>query len=134
MVPYLKRLLELWIPLDRFRHREIVQFVCGHDAPGRAKRAARLIVDEQLVVRVNIGRGDIVGPNEPVERVILPDDSGQVQCMCNIANTVLTSNVGQHRSSRRDRERGTYINIAIRRTPTSRCDAGDKLDGLNLKQ
>ena len=104
-----------------------------HDAPSRVKRAARLIVNEQLVVGVNIGRGDIVRPNEPVERVILPDDSCQVQRMRNIANTVLTSNVGQHRNSRRDRERGTYINIAIRRTPTSRCDASDQLDGLHLK-
>ena len=63
--------------------------MCEHDAPGRAKRAARLIVDEQLVVGVNIGSGDIVGPNEPIERVILPDDSCQVQDMCNIANAIL---------------------------------------------
>ena len=60
-----------------------------HDAPSRVKRAARLIVNEQLVVGVNIGGGDIVRPNEPVERVIFPDDSCQVQRMCNIANTVL---------------------------------------------
>ena len=73
--------------------------MCEHDAPGPVKRATRLIVDEQLVVRVNIGSGDIVSANEPVERVILPDDSCQVQRMCNIANTVLTSNIGQHRNS-----------------------------------
>ena len=89
MLKYLKRPLELWIPLDNFRHHEIVQFVCEHDAPGPVKRVARLIVDEQLVVRVNIGSGDIVSANEPVERVILPDDSCQVQDMCNIANTIL---------------------------------------------
>ena len=60
-----------------------------HDAPGRVKRAARLIVDEQLVVGINIGRGNIAGPNERVERVILPNDSCQVQGICNIANPIL---------------------------------------------
>ena len=30
--------------LGYFLHRKIVQFVCEHDAPGRAKRARGLIV------------------------------------------------------------------------------------------
>jgi hypothetical protein len=57
----------LWIPLDCFLHREIVQFVCEHDAPDRVKRARGQIVDEQAVVIVNIGRSDVVEPNTPVE-------------------------------------------------------------------
>jgi hypothetical protein len=70
-------------------HREIVQFMCEHDAPDRVKLARGHIVDEQAVVIINISRSDIVEPNTPVERVILPDDSLQAQRICNIANAVL---------------------------------------------
>jgi hypothetical protein len=63
--------------------------VCEHDAPDRVKRARGQIVDEQAVVIINIGRSDVVEPNAPVERVILPDDSLQAQRICYIANAVL---------------------------------------------
>lgn len=79
----------MWIPVDCFLHREIVQFVCKHDAPDRVKRARSQIAYEQAVVSINSGLGDIVGPNAPVVRVILPDDSLQAYCICNIANAVL---------------------------------------------
>jgi hypothetical protein len=63
--------------------------MCEHDAPDRVKRARGQIIDEQAVVIINIGRSDVVEPNTPVERVILPDDSLQAQRICNIANAVL---------------------------------------------
>ena len=66
-MPYRKRQLELWIPLDRFLHREIVQFVCEHDAPDSVKCPRGQIADEKAVVVINIGRGDIVKTNMPVE-------------------------------------------------------------------
>ena len=67
LAPYRKGRLELWVPLDRFLHGEIVQFVCEHDAPDRVKRPRGQIVDEKAVVIINIGRGDIVETNTPVE-------------------------------------------------------------------
>jgi hypothetical protein len=63
--------------------------VCEHDAADRAKRAGGLVVDEILILSINIRCSDVVDPNEPVERVILPDDSRQVQRMCNKPNPVL---------------------------------------------
>jgi hypothetical protein len=90
---YLKRRLELWIPVDCLLHREIIQFMCEHDTPDRVKRARAQIANEQAVVGINIGLSDSDvpnhGPNAPVERVILPDDSLQAQLICNIANAVL---------------------------------------------
>ena len=65
----------------------MVHFVSEHDAPDHVERAARLIVNERLVVSSNIGRSDIVSPDEPVKRVILP--SCPAQRMCNIANAIL---------------------------------------------
>jgi hypothetical protein len=90
---YRKRRLEPWIPVDCLLHREIIHFMCEHDAPDRVKRARAQIVNEQAVVGINIGRSDSGvpnhGPNAPVERVILPDDSLQSQLICNITNAVL---------------------------------------------
>jgi hypothetical protein len=63
--------------------------MCEHDAPDCVKRARGQIVDEQAVVIINIGRSDIVDPNAPVERVILPDDGLQAQRICNIGDEVL---------------------------------------------
>jgi hypothetical protein len=79
----------LWIPLDRFLHREIVQIMREHDAPDRVERPRGQIVDEQAVIVIDIGRSDIVETNAPVERVILPDDRLQAERVCNIANAVL---------------------------------------------
>jgi hypothetical protein len=126
---YRKRRLELWIPVDCFLHREIVQLVCKHYPPGSVKRARSQIAYEQAVVSINSGLGDIVGPNAPVVRVIRPDDSLQAHCICNIANAVLCQqkqkkNICQY-CDIQDGEHGTHINIAIGRTPTSRCDASD---------
>lgn len=90
---YLKRRLELWIPGHCLLHREIVQFVCEHDAPDRVKRARSQIADERGVIGIDIRLSDggvpNHGPNAPVERVILPDDGLQAQLICNIANAVL---------------------------------------------
>ena len=90
---YRKCRLEPWIPVDCLLHREIIQFVCQDDASDRVKRARAQIVKEQAVVGINIGRSDSgvpnQGPDAPVERVILPDDSLQAQLICNIANEVL---------------------------------------------
>ena len=70
--------------------------MCEHDASDRVKRARAQIVKEQAIVGIDIGRSDrdvcVIpnrGPNAPVERVILPDDSLQAQLICNIANAVL---------------------------------------------
>ena len=63
--------------------------MCEHDAPDRVKRPRGEIIDEKAVVIINIGRGDIVETNIPVERVILPDDGLQAQSICNVANPVL---------------------------------------------
>jgi hypothetical protein len=65
--------------------------VCEHDAADRAKRAGSLVVDEILILSINIRCSDVVDPNEPVERsrVILPDNSRQVQRMRNKPNPVL---------------------------------------------
>jgi hypothetical protein len=90
---YRKRRLEPWIPVDCLLHREIVQFVCEHDAPDRVKRSRAQIADKQAVVGIDIGLSDSDvpnhGPNAPVERVIPPDDGLQAQLICNVANTVL---------------------------------------------
>lgn len=89
---YLKRRHEPWIPVDCLLHREIIQFVCEHDASDRVKRARGQIANEQAVVGINTGLSDggvpNHDPNAPVERVILPDVSLQPQLIFNIANAV----------------------------------------------
>jgi hypothetical protein len=64
--------------------------VYEHDARNRVKRTRTQSVNEQPVVGINISLSDSGvpnhGPNAPVERVILPDDSLQAQLICNIAN------------------------------------------------
>jgi len=114
--------------------------VCEHDAPNRVKRARGQIVNEQAVVVINIDLSDSDvcnhGPNAPVKRVILPDDSLQAQLVCNILNPVLCQ---QNRLvniaiSEKPGKCGAHINIAIGRTPTCRCDAGDEFDGLYLTE
>ena len=42
-------------------------------------------------------------------------------------------NTGRYRDMTIHGERGTYINIAIRRAPTGRCDARDQFDGFDLE-
>ena len=90
---YRKGRLEPWIPVDSLLHREIIQFVCEHDASDRVKRARAQIANEQAVVRIDISLTDSdvpnYGANTPVERVISPYDSLQTQLIRNIANTVL---------------------------------------------
>jgi hypothetical protein len=65
----------LWIPLDRFLHRKIVQFVGEHNAPDHVDRPRGHIVDEQAVIIIDIGRSDVVETNAPVERAMVPDVS-----------------------------------------------------------
>jgi len=60
-----------------------------HDTPDPVECARSQIADEQAIVCINVGRSDVVGPNAPVVRVKLPDDSLQAHCICNIANAVL---------------------------------------------
>ena len=90
---YRERRLEPWISVDCLLHREIIQFVCEHDAPDRVERARAQIAYEQAVVRIDIGLSDSYvsnyGANAPVERVISPYDSLQTQLIRNIANAVL---------------------------------------------
>ena len=45
-----------------------------HDTPSSIKVACSQVVDEQLVVGIDIGSSDIVRPDAPVERVVLPYD------------------------------------------------------------
>ena len=63
--------------------------MCEHDAADGAKRAGGLVIYETLILSINIRCSDVVDPNEPVERVILPDDSRQVERMCNKPDPVL---------------------------------------------
>jgi hypothetical protein len=63
--------------------------VCEHDVADRVKRASGLIVDEISILSINNRCIDILNPNELVERDKLPDNSRQVQRMCNKANAVL---------------------------------------------
>ena len=137
---YRKRRLEPWIPVDCLLHREIIQFVCEHDAPGRVERARAQIANEQAVVGINISLrdGDVPnhGPNAPVERVIPPDDCLEAQLIGNIANAVLDQQKMYVNIAifKKPGKCGAHINIAKRRTPTSRCDAGDEFDGLYLSE
>lgn len=87
--PHRKRRLELWVKLDRFRHREVVQLVCEHNAPDGVERARRKVANKQIVRGVDISSSDVVRPDAPVVRVILPYDSLEAQRICNIANAVL---------------------------------------------
>ena len=87
--PHRKCRLELWVKLDRFRHREVVHLVCEKDAPGGVERARRQVVNKQVVRVVNISRSDIVRPDAPVVRVVLPYNSLETQRICNRANAVL---------------------------------------------
>lgn len=87
--PHRKRRLELWVILDRLRHREVVQFMCEHDTPDGVKRARRHVVNKRIVRVVNIRCSNVVRPNAPVERVIVPYDSLEAQRICNRANAVL---------------------------------------------
>ena len=44
-----------------------------------------------------------------------------------------SENIGRYRDITGHGERGTYINIAIRRAPTGRCDARDQFYGFDLE-
>lgn len=46
-------LLQLWVPLDGFRHCEIVQFVGEHDRSALVERSIVEAVDKSLVVTVD---------------------------------------------------------------------------------
>src|SRR6266571_9137500 len=66
--------LELRVPLDCLLHRKVVQLVCEHDTPDRIEVAIGQVADEQVVVIVDVGSGDVALPGAPVERVVLPHD------------------------------------------------------------
>jgi len=87
--PHRKGRLELWVKLDRFRHREVVHLMCEKDAPGGVERARSQVANKQIVRVVNISSSDVARPNAPVIRVILPYDSLEAQSICNRANAVL---------------------------------------------
>jgi hypothetical protein len=87
--PHRKRRLELWVKFDRFRHREVVQLVSENDAPSGVERARRLVVNKQIIRGVNISGGDVIRPDAPVVRVILPYDSLEAQRIRNRANAIL---------------------------------------------
>ena len=65
--------LELWVPVYRFLHREVVDLVSENDAAHSVERARCQVVDEQLVRCININYS-VVPPREdaPVVRVIFP--------------------------------------------------------------
>jgi hypothetical protein len=83
--------LELWVPVYRFLHREVVELVSENDAATCVERARCQVVDEQLVGCINISHSVVRPPRDdtPVVRVVFPYDSYQAHCICNCANTVL---------------------------------------------
>jgi hypothetical protein len=58
---------------------------CVSMTPPTVPNMPAVLVDEILILSFNIRCSDVVDPNEPVERVILPSESRQVQRMCNNA-------------------------------------------------
>ncbi len=81
--------LELRVPLDRRLHRKVVQLVCEHDTPDRIEAARGQVIDEQVVVVVNVGSGDVALPGAPVERVVLPHDRLQAKRSGDRTNAIL---------------------------------------------
>jgi hypothetical protein len=59
------------------------------DAPGGVERARRLVVNKQIIRVVNISGSDVIRPDAPVVRVILPYDSLEAQRIRNRPNAVL---------------------------------------------
>lgn len=84
--------LECWVKIDCLLHRVIVQLVRKHDSPGSIEVASGLIVDEQLVVCIDVGGGDVVRSDAPIVRVELPYDRLQVQSVGDSTNAVLHPN------------------------------------------
>jgi hypothetical protein len=86
-----ERLLQLRVPLDRFRHCEIVQLVGEHDRSALVERSVVEAVDETLIVAVNgSGRdGWVASVDPPVFRVFLPEDAGQVHGTGDDSNSVV---------------------------------------------
>ena len=65
--------LELWVPVYRFLHREVVDLVSENDATNAVERARCQVVDEQLVRCINISHS-VVRPwgDTPIVRVVFP--------------------------------------------------------------
>ena len=81
--------LELRVPLNRLLHRKVVQLVCEQDTPDRVEGASSQVADEQTVVCIDVGGGDVAHPGAPVVRVVLPYDRLQAKCVGNRTNAVL---------------------------------------------
>jgi hypothetical protein len=81
--------LESQVPLDRLRHCKVVQLVREHDPPSSTEGASGLVVDEQLVVFIDVGRGVAIFPLLPVIRVILSHDRLQANRIGDRTNTIL---------------------------------------------
>jgi hypothetical protein len=81
-VANLERRFELRIEVDRLLHGIVVQLMCEHDGAFGVECALGHVVYQQVVGRVNGSGGDIVKPDTPVVRVILPNDGLQTERMC----------------------------------------------------
>ena len=68
--------------------------MCKKDAPSGVERARRLVVNKQIIRGVNISGSDVIRPDAPVVRVILPYDSLEAQRIRNCPNAVLKKKGG----------------------------------------
>jgi|SRR5712671_1187847 len=80
--------------LDCFRHGKVVQLVHEKGGALGIERASCHVVDEELVRIIHVSGSDVVQPDAPVVRVILPSDGSQVQRLCNCTNAVLCQEKG----------------------------------------
>ena len=83
--------LESRVPFDGLVHRKVVQLVCKQNPPDRVKVSRSYLVNEQLVLRIDVGGGEAILPLIPIHRVVSPHNRLQVKRIGNRTNAVLQS-------------------------------------------
>ena len=98
-----------WIQRQGWRQR--TELVVQDDRTVGGPSPILSLLDESLIIGVNVRGGDIVGPDPPVVRVLVPDDCRQVESLGDDSDTV--------------------VDVSERRSPAFRGDSENVLDDLS---